>query len=288
MTLNQEDPAKYPIIRGSSFDNPWLDKDYLREVCRMYTGRRYAEEILGEVFSETEGALFQQAWINDARVTHAPPQEITVVSLDPGISVKEGVDGSGIVVVGRAPGDGGYYVLRDHSAVLTPEQYATIVCDEADKGASAVIVETNRGGDTIVSVIRVIADRRGIEVRLLKKDQEIPKRSPGILYVREIHSRGDKASRGDGPAALYSHGQVHHVGTLPELESEQCTFEPGLGMASPNRYDALNQALSELASLTKDRKPSQAKKSERLKTELGFHAELRSRLNHISSSRRLF
>lgn len=284
--MNERDPERYPIVRGSIWDNPALKRDYLEEQALLYSGRRAREELDGEEFDEAEGSDWEQSWIDMARAESCPPLERSLIGLDPGISVKEGVDGTGLVIAGQSPKGGSFYVWRDRSGVMTPEQYATIVVDEYENGApfglTGVVLETNRGGDTITSVLRATANHRGIEVRVLPKGQEFPRRTAKVLYVKEVHSRGDKASRGAGPAALYKQGRVRHVGAFPELEVEQCTYVPEVGTESPNRFDACNMVLTELAGLNTDKRlPGVAEA--RVQQEAVFHQQLRERLRRMAN-----
>ena len=275
---HEDDPVSYPITRGTIFDNPLLGRSYLREQCRLYTGRRFAEELEGKVFSETEGALWQQSWIVDHRRNIVPSSlELIIVGLDPAISVREGTDDTGIVVGGRDK-RGEIYVLRDRTGKHTPEQYAQIVVDEYLAGAAGANVETNRGGMTIAATIRAAARERGIEVRVLSRSKwaPFPRRTPGVLYIRETHSRGTKHSRGGGPSALYSQGLVHHVGVLSDLEYEQTTYEPGTA-ESPNRYDACNQMITELAELESN-KPSPRARQDQAAGEVTANEHLRKKL----------
>lgn len=283
MALNEEDPVRYCIARGTIFDNPLFSRQYLAEQCRLYSGRRYDEELLGKVFTESQGALWELAWIDEHRRAVPPTQvDVTIVGLDPAITVREGSDDTGIIVASRAT-DGEFYVSRDRTGRHTPEQYATIVVDEHLEGASGAVVETNRGGMTVTSTIRAIGRERGIDVRVLKPGQKFPRRSPGIIYVREVHSRGNKHSRGGGPAALYKSGRVHHVGVLTDLELEQTTYEPGTA-ESPNRYDACNLVLTELAELESN-KPTARQQKERIGQEVNASGELRRKLMSLGKNR---
>lgn len=251
LALNESKPDKYPIIRGTIFDNPVLGRDYLNEQCRLYHGRRREEELEGKTFLEAEGAIFEQAWIDIARVDSAPRLELSVVGLDPGISINEGVDGSGITTVGRSD-SGEVYVTRTQDAVLSPDQYASVVVDECIKGAAGAVVETNRGGMTIASVITAAAQHKGLETRKLKHDEKF-RRTPGVVYIREVHSRGAKLSRAGGPSVLVKNGRVHMVGVHSELENQMCTYD-GDG-ESPNLLDSFSMAVIEVAELNSN-KPS--------------------------------
>ena len=57
-------------------------------------------------------------------------------------------------------------------------------------------------------------------------------------------SRG-KQTRAEPIAALYEQNRVKHVGVMPDLEDQMCTFTPDIA-ASPDRVDALVWALTDL------------------------------------------
>ncbi len=255
LAAHDSDPAAHRLIRGTMFDNPLLTDQYLRDEVRKYGigTRQYEEEILGLVFSEAAGALWQQCWIDDHRVATMPDLDIVLVSLDPAISVRDENDETGIVVAGRAR-DGDLFVLEDSSARHTPEQWADVTLGWCQRVAAGAIIERNRGGDTLTAVLRARAATRGLRVELLPTDVPFPRRYPGTVFVREVLAVSAKDSRAAAPSVLYSQGRVHHVGLWPALELEMTTWEPGT-RRSPNRLDALSQAITELASLGADKRP---------------------------------
>jgi phage terminase large subunit-like protein len=63
--------------------------------------------------------------------------------------------------------------------------------------------------------------------------------------VQSVHASRGKQTRAEPVSSLYEQGKVHHVGSFPYLEDEQCDWVPGQGK-SPNRIDALVWAVSEL------------------------------------------
>jgi len=66
-----------------------------------------------------------------------------------------------------------------------------------------------------------------------------------VSYKAVRASRG-KRTRAEPVAALYEQGKVHHVGALPKLEDEMCTWSAIEADPSPDRMDALVWALTEL------------------------------------------
>lgn len=271
--LNESNALKYPIVRGEIFDNPLFTADYLREQCMLYSGRRFDEEMRGLVFDEAEGAAFEAAWINDNRV-HAEIAKyaVTLIGLDPGTSTEAGVDGTGLVVASRH--NENYYVRKVYNEVMSPEQYFQIVIDEHLAGAAGVVIETNKGGRLSYTALRALARLQKIDVRILAADDRFPQHTKGVIYVREVHSRGDKLARAKAPAVLYKNGLVHHVGSFPALEKNMCQYV-GDGK-SPNDFDANNQVLNELAELQQVK--SSGDRGKRVDSERQLAEQLRDRL----------
>jgi len=64
-----------------------------------------------------------------------------------------------------------------------------------------------------------------------------------------VHAKRGKVLRAEPIVALYEQARVHHVGSFAALEDEMCSWVPGED--SPNRIDALVQALTDLISARK-------------------------------------
>jgi phage terminase large subunit-like protein len=256
LASNRADPTANIIRRGVSFDNPMLSRAYLRRLCSMWgdrNSRRYREEIYGEVFTEAAGALWEQCWIDNNRVTSRGEVELTIIGLDPALSARADADETGLIVASRDKRRH-EYVDRDLSGRHTPEQWATIIVDECQRGAAGVVVERNHLGDTPRDLIKVHAANRGMRLEVLGKDEPFPMRRAGVVFVREVVAASSKGHRAQAPAALYHQGLVHHVGVHDELELEQTTWEPD-SKKSPNRLDACCYAIAELAGVRFDESP---------------------------------
>ena len=65
--------------------------------------------------------------------------------------------------------------------------------------------------------------------------------------VLGIHAKRGKVLRAQPVAALYEQRRVHHVGILPELEDQQCNFDPLMMPDNDDRVDACVYALIELS-----------------------------------------
>lgn len=284
--LNREDPKAYPIIRGSMFDNPMLSRKYLRAECRKYSGRQYEEEVLGLDFDEEAGALWQQSWIDSSRTQIAPTSpELVLVALDPALSAIQEADETGIMVGARDRARHAH-LLEDLSGKHTPEAWGDIAVQQcADHGAAGCVVERNHLGDNATFVLKSRASNRGITVRTLDRwtsegCKPFPRRTPGVIYVREVVAASSKTSRAGGPAAETESGRVHVRGTMPELEDQLTTYVPG-SARSPNRYDAAVYLITELCELWQERSPVKAES----RAAANAHAELVRRMQRQGSRR---
>lgn len=245
---HQSSPDRYLLIRGTSYDNVLLPQSYFDAIDKLYPNkqsRRYQEEILGRVFAEASGALWQEEWIEAGRREIAPALEIVVVALDPARSEREDADEFGLVIAGRAP-DAHIYVLEDHSGHMSNRRAAELIVDRCEKDAAGLVWEANNTGQAVIELVQMVAEQRGLVLHPIPDGKPFPKRVLGRIYTRKVTTFRSKEARADAPAGLYADGRVHHVGNLSRLEEELTTWEPGDGK-SPNRLDALVYAVSELA-----------------------------------------
>jgi len=255
LELHAADPVTYPITRGSMFDNPLLSAAYLKAECMKYTGRRFEEEIEGKDFQDSQGALWRQEWIARNRVDVRPASpRVRIIGVDPALSARSDADETGIVD-GEADAMGHVFVIDDLSGRYTPEQWGDIVVARCIDGAAGCVIERNRGGDPLVALLRARARERKMQVREVEPGKPFPLRTDGVMYVKQVVARDGKTDRGGTPAALTESGHVHHVGRFDKLESELCTYEPGM-TRSPNRYDAFVYMVLELSGI--ERAPAQS------------------------------
>lgn len=252
----EADPQKHILRRGSTFDNYLLPRSYIEDECRKYGGRQYREEILGEIFSGSAGALWQQSILDLHRRLEPPDRpEVTIVAIDPAITVSASADETGIVVAARGR-DSHTYILADLSGRLTPDQWGALAIKQClTRNAAGVVFENNRGGILVNSVLKSAADTAGVQLREAPRDKPFPRHTPGVIYYRSVTARDSKGVRAAGPAAETDAGRVHLVGHFADLEAELTTFEPGVhGQLSPNRYDAAVYGILECAELTLESK----------------------------------
>ena len=221
------------VVRGSTFDNRAnLSAAALAALKERYEGTRLGrQELMGEYLSDTPGALWQMARIDECRIeqTRVPDLKRIVVAIDPAVSNNEGSDETGIVVAGVSF-DGRGYVLEDLSGRYGPHEMAVKAIDAFNRHrADRVIAEINNGGQLVEHTLRMV-------------NRHIP--------FKAVHASRAKVTRAEPISALYEQRKVSHVGSFPELEDQLCAFTSDFDRAragySPDRLDALVWALSEL------------------------------------------
>ena len=220
------DPSTH-VTRGSTYDNKGnLAEDFLKRIVAKYEGTRLGQqELHAEILDDTIGALWKQSLIDEHRVKHAPYMRRVVVAVDPSTTSNEDSDECGIVVAGVGE-DGHGYVIDDVSEVLSPDGWAKKAVKAYHKhGADRIVAEVNNGGDLVEVTIRAV-DRN--------------------VSYKKVHASRGKAVRAEPVSALYEQGRVHHVGMHAKLESQMCTWVPGISAKSPDRMDALVWAITEL------------------------------------------
>jgi phage terminase large subunit-like protein len=218
------------ITKGSTMDNAGnLSSAYLNAITGVYEGTRLAQqELMGEMLSDVEGALWTPELIDAARESALPPSTpLRLIGVDPSVA-ENPRDECGIVVV-ASTGDHDLYkrhawVLEDASVLGAPNVWAQRVVAMARKWGCPVVAEVNQGGALVRNAINAI--------------------DPSVK-VLEVHSKYGKALRAEPVTLAYEQGRVHHVDYHAQLESQMISWIPGEGK-SPDRVDALVHALTAL------------------------------------------
>ena len=187
----------------------------------------------GAWLDDLEGALWRRSWINNNRVLKAPALLRVVVAIDPAVTSGENANATGITIQGidtRQPLPH-FYVLADrsveHASPLEWGQAALNAFHEFE--ADLMIGEVNNGGELVERNVKAI--------------------EPNVPF-KMVHASRGKIMRAEPIANLYEQGRVHHVGELPELEDEQCSYSPQMeteGINSPNHLDAAVWGLTALS-----------------------------------------
>ena len=245
LALCEKKPDRYRATRGSMRENlahlaPKAVEALVEEFAGTSAGR---EELEGEMLTSADGALIKGPFTRRERGTFLRQ----VISVDPAVTKRSGSDLSGIIRAALGV-DRVAVVCEDRTGKYSPAEWATIVIDDYVKyECDLVIVETNKGGDLLTQNLRAAASARGIEVIVVDKTWT-PRHVEGVVHVREIFSRGEKADRAKPTATAYEKGRVVHLAgaDLAELETLLTTWEPKPGARSPDRMDALVGAVEDL------------------------------------------
>ena len=217
------------VTKGNTFENEAnLAESALEMMRERYEGTSLGrQELYAEILDDIEGALWNQAMIEEKRLPHDEERDLKtiLVAIDPAVTSGEDSDETGIVVVGKDHNNE-YYVLEDVSGKYTPDQWGRLAVKtfyewEADR----IVAETNNGGDLVERLLRSV--------------------DPNIPY-RSVRATRGKLLRAEPIAALYEQRKVHHLGVFPELETQMCTYV-GQVKPSPDRLDALVWGLTELS-----------------------------------------
>lgn len=222
--IKREAPDDVVITRASTFDNAAnLPRVQLEALKRRYAGTHLGrQELDGLVIDDIAGALWSREQIETNRILDAhrlPPMRRVVIGVDPAASSGENSDMTGIVIVGVGT-DGDGYVFGDRSLRGSPDAWGKAVAKAfEDFNADRIIAERNNGGEMVTHVIKTVDP---------------------MLPVKTVWASRGKVTRAEPVAALYEQNRVHHVGVIPTLEDEMCTWLPGdPHFPSPNRVDAL-------------------------------------------------
>jgi phage terminase large subunit-like protein len=214
------------VTTGSTYENlDNLSPSFRRRILRRYEGTRLGrQELYAEILEDVPGALWNRDMLDHNRRDEVPQFVRTVVAIDPAVSVGEDADETGIVTAGMdANGHG--WVFNDSSGPYSPDEWASTAVQQYNQHKADVIVgERNNGGELVELTVRTV--------------------DPKVNFKSVWASKG-KYTRAEPIAALYEQGKVHHVGSVPQLEDEMCTYTPETA-ESPNRMDAAVWALSEL------------------------------------------
>lgn len=229
--LEEAKSGRVVVSKGSTLDNAGnLSEAYLQAITGVYQGTRLAaQELYGEMLDDVEGALWTIEMIEKARQGALPPSApLRCIGVDPSVA-ENPRDECGIVVCASTADRDLYkrhaWVLEDATIHGSPEVWANKVVEMARRWGAPVIAEVNQGGALVRNAINAI--------------------DPAIK-VLEVHSKHGKALRAEPVVLAYEQERVHHIGYLPDLESQMTAWIPGETKNSPDRVDALVHAMTAL------------------------------------------
>lgn len=261
----KSDPEHYAVVRGSTRENRLnITAGKVEEWERKYGGTQRGREMLeGEQNDEAEGALWDQARIDNHRREMPAKLKRRILVADPAISMREGTDATGISDQGLGL-DAQVYVIADLSKRIAWDDWGELLVNRYfAKRCDCIVLERNRGGDSCASNVRAAAQKvareedRDIRVEIVPLDA-VTRYSPNVVFVKEVIGRGSKGTRAEPVAAHYAAGRVSHVHGgegLGDLEDLLTTWIPDGKGESPNALDALVYGVIELADLGRETRP---------------------------------
>lgn len=221
------------ISHATAHDNPHADPAWLEELEQMYKGTRlYAQEVLGQVLEDVEGAIWKiddldRSRVHDLAAFYAMLADTgrTVTRAAVGVDPANSSGTTGIVAV-LMTDDRHLWVVDDVSKpAQSAEQWTRAAVDLATKWDAVLVCENDSGGDAIRAVLKA-AD-------LMDEVTINPATARG---------RGGKGARAEPVGLLWERDDFrgHIVGSFPFLEDEMTTYVPDMpGQDSPDRMDAL-------------------------------------------------
>lgn len=213
------------IIRGSTFENSTLSKQYLNGLVRQYGDTDLAkQELEGAMLEDSEGIVFTTELIENARdFSDVPTPPLRVIAVDPTVAGDpKNSDECGIMAIGATshadPSQRHAYVLKDYSLRASPEVWVKQVARAAaEQNTKFIVVEKNQGGD----LLRLL---------LLAEDP--------TLKVFLVTATKGKLKRAEPVVLAMQQRRVHFCDEFVELEEQLLFYDPDNSGYSPDRMDA--------------------------------------------------
>jgi phage terminase large subunit-like protein len=222
------------LTRGTTYENiDNLNPAFIEEVIKPYEGTaKGRQELLAEVLTDVEGALWRQSDIDACRLDALPDYGKGAVGIDPSGGAAE----IGIVAGAKLDGDS-YVILDDTSLVASPERWSAQALETYDQwDLDALVAETNYGGDMVAATIR----------------QAVKSQRRQMPRMELVSASRGKRVRAEPVSLLSEKQQLYFYGHFPKLETELTTFVGNNpNEASPNRLDAMVWAMTYLMGKTK-------------------------------------
>lgn len=229
-------PDDYAFMQMNPRDNLQnLPADYIKHLESL-PARLQKRFLDGEFRDLAPNALFSDETFDRWRLIDGElPQMLRiVVAVDPsGAEDEDNIDNDeiGIIVAGLGI-DGNGYCLADLTCKAGPGTWGRIAVQAfINESADRVVGEVNFGGAMVGFVIKTAA-----------------KELNAVVPFRAISASRGKSVRAEPLSALCESGKFRMAGVFRELEDEACGFTTHgyMGDSSPNRFDALVWAASDL------------------------------------------
>lgn len=211
------------ITRGSTFENQKnLSPVFLEMIEKEYSHSKFGkQEIFGEIIDKDDSQLWSANHFIYKDITDEMIEKMhIIIAVDPAMTAKETSDETGIIVAGTF--DNTFYILEDGSGRMNCSLWIKKVSELFHKyKAKKIIIETNQGGDILMTMIQSLEN----------------------LPWENVRAKIDKYSRAIPIAALYDQQKVIHSKKFELLEEQllkaHLTFPD-------DRLDALTWALYDL------------------------------------------
>lgn len=165
--------------------------------------------------------------VDDIRYGEAPDYPRTLISIDPAVTTRHTSDYTGIAVISQH--EGTLYVRECLQVRLSPAELARKAGQlAAQYEASALVIETNQGGDTWKAIFDPVTT------------------SLGLTY-REVKNSARKEMRASWLHLAMQRGNVLLTKQIPELESQMLGFPAGL---HDDMVDSISSVVAQMPHLT--------------------------------------
>jgi hypothetical protein len=229
-----EPPMTRCFVPATLEDNPALtdrDPSYRNRLKAIKDAKKRKAYEKGDwdAIEEVEGALWQQAWLDEGRVHSLPTISRRIVAVDPSDGDAKG-DGYGITAASLGEDGHGYVEFNEEWRNTPAEMAAATIQLYKDMGAGLIVIEKNHGGKWIPAYFAKLNDRVNVDT-VTASEGKITRAEPIAAYFQDTpeHPR-----------------LCHLVGVHPELEDELTNYTGKPGQPSPDRLDSMVWALTEL------------------------------------------
>ncbi len=219
-----DESGRWAAFHFTSHDNPHISASALADITKDMTALAVRMEIDAEDVDEVPGALWTPTMIEQTRRTRLP-EGVMLKRIAVGVDPPGGVTECGIVAAGLGTDNHGY-ILADDSLQGSPNVWGSQAVATYNRHATDIMaIERNFGGDMVSNTIAGVDGGKAVN-------------------LKEVTATRGKIIRAEPIAGRWEKGEIHMLGTFPQLEMEMTSYVPG--NKSPNRLDAMVWALTEL------------------------------------------
>jgi phage terminase large subunit-like protein len=244
-----ENDSRVRIVEAPIEANrPNLARGYVERQRRRLAGTRAEQEEL-DGKKAAECGLVKRADIEGVRREMPTVWKRRIVIVDPARSDPRhpNTHNTGLVTMGLGVDDQ-LFVTRDQTDKMFPETWATKAINEylASK-CDCMVIETNSGGTLNTSVVKLMAQQRGLSVNVVDLKAKV-RHSSGVINIKEVYARTDKSTRFEIAEKRYVDHKISHVRSadLDALETTLTSWHPSEGTLSPGDLDCVAWGTIEL------------------------------------------